>query len=61
MLLFFNCSRNKEQLSVIADVTQKQIIFPEAITYQIGDKMIDFNPSEADYKIIVYIDSTGCT
>ena len=62
LTLWNACTKSdKEHQNVIAEMTGREIVFPEVLNYQIGDKMIDFNPSEADYKIIVYIDSTGCT
>lgn len=63
MVLFLaSCSsREEEQRRVVSQMNGMQITFPESLTYHIGETHIDFNPSEADYKIIVYIDSAGCT
>ncbi len=62
LLVCISCTKSKtEAISVIAQMTGKQIVFPEELTYQVWDKEIEYNPSEADYKIVVYIDSTGCT
>lgn len=51
----------KETQDTIAKMSGKEVVFPEGMTYQIGDREIDYNPSDGDYKIIVYIDSSGCT
>lgn len=50
-----------EQREMVAKLTGQEIEFPEELTYQIQDTPIDFDPHYGEWKIVAYIDSTGCT
>lgn len=46
---------------VIAEWIGREIVFPEELVYQIKDDTIDLDLDRPDFKIISYIDSSGCT
>ncbi|WFE86599.1 DUF1573 domain-containing protein [Parabacteroides chongii] len=64
---FFSCnSEQKEKEQQIAQLVNewqgKQIVFPEnAIFTRYLTDTTDFQIPQSDYKIIIYVDSTGCT
>lgn len=61
-LVAISCSQSvDEHKDIVNQMSGMQIVFPTDLTYQVGNTRIDLNPSEADFKIIVYIDSAGCT
>ena len=61
-LVAISCSQSvDEHKNVVNQMSGMQIVFPANLTYQVGNTRINLNPSEADFKIIVYIDSAGCT
>lgn len=50
-----------DKRAAIAELIGKEVVIPENIIYRVQDIPID-NPLEnADYRIVTYIDSTGCT
>jgi hypothetical protein len=62
---FSNCKKDK-QLQEIAQIIQewqgKEVLFPENITFAIhGRDTVAYDISQDTYKILVYIDSVGCT
>lgn len=53
--------RLADKRAAIAELIGKEVVIPENIIYRVQDIPID-NPLEnADYRIVTYIDSTGCT
>lgn len=54
-------SRDSEQRAVVKEWIGKKLIIPEELTFQIQDTPIDYDFNDADFKIVTYIDSTGCT
>lgn len=54
-------SRDSEQRAVVEEWMGKEIVIPENLTFQIQDTPINYDFNNADFKIVTYIDSTGCT
>ena len=53
-----NCDH--DYIYIVKHWTGKEIEIPDSYTYQIKDDTIVYDIDNADYKIITYIDSTGC-
>jgi len=64
-LFFYSCSENKRKQTireVVAEWTGKQILFPEGIPCQsLGRDTFCINPANQNYKILLYVDSAGCS
>ena len=63
-LLVSSCEESeKERLSRLVNEWEgKEIFFPAYSTFTIqGKDTVDFDFKDADYKIVTYIDSIGCT
>ncbi|MBQ3190746.1 MAG: DUF1573 domain-containing protein [Bacteroides sp] len=66
-LLFFclcSCSESKEELvyRLVSEWMGKEIKFPERSVFTVqGKDTVDFTYQNADYKVLVYVDSVGCT
>jgi len=64
-ICFSSCNKNKQKEDVIKIVTEwtgKEIIFPQGITYTSMVEDAAFIDLYRDnYKILLYVDSTGCT
>ena len=63
-LLMASCSESdKERLSKLVNEWEgKEILFPAHSTFTIqGKDTVDFEFKDAEYKIVSYIDSVGCT
>jgi len=60
-----SCNENKEKKEVTRIVTEwqdKKVIFPENMVFtRYGHDTIGYEIPESDYKILLYIDSVGCT
>ncbi len=54
-------SRDSEQRAVVEEWMGKEIVIPENLTFQIQDTPINYDFNNADFKIVTYVDSTGCT
>lgn len=62
LTLIVSCSsKDKEQRDIVAEWIGKELIIPDSLQAQIGDTPIDYDFNDADFKIVTYIDSTGCT
>ena len=65
MFFFFGCnedSNKKEITRIVTEWQDKQIFFPEDIVFtRYGEDAIQYNMPESDYKILLYVDSVGCT
>lgn len=46
---------------MLSQLVGKEIIIPENLTFSIMDKEVDIDFEDADFTIITYIDSAGCT
>ena len=63
-LLVFSCEESeKERLSRLVNEWEgKEILFPAHSTFTIqGKDTVDFQYQDAEYKVVTYIDSIGCT
>lgn len=63
-LFIASCSESeKERLSrLVKEWEGKEILFPDHSTFTIqGKDTVDFDFQDAEYKIVTYIDSIGCT
>ena len=62
--LFTACSESREEAvyRLVKEWTGKEIKFPERSVFTVqGKDTVDFTFHEADYKVLVYVDSVGCT
>lgn len=57
-----SCSgRVDKEKEVLSSLLGREIVIPDSLVYHIQETTIDYDMSNADYKIITYIDSSGCT
>ena len=62
LLTMISCSgSNKEQQDIVAEWVGKEIVIPEGLGFQVGNIPVDCDFDAADFKIVTYVDSTGCT
>ena len=60
--LIISCSGSiKEQQGIVAEWTGKEIVIPEGLEFQVGNIPVDYDFDAADFKIVTYVDSSGCT
>lgn len=62
--LLASCQESKEEamLRLVGEWNGKEIIFPSHSTFTVqGKDTVDFTFADADYKVLTYIDSVGCT
>lgn len=62
--LFVSCQEtDKERLArLVNEWMGKEIVFPEHSVFTVqGKDTVDFSFQEAEYKVVTYIDSVGCT
>ena len=62
----FTLSCGNDRRDKLADLVEewqgKQIIFPEKMVFTVyGEEPVDFSIPDADYKVLIYTDSIGCT
>ena len=63
-LCLASCAESdKERLSrLVSEWERKEILFPTHSTFTIqGKDTVDFNFKDANYKVVTYVDSAGCT
>lgn len=63
-ILLFSCKENeKEEITkIVTEWQDKEIIFPEDLFFtRYGQDTIQYEMPESDYKILLYVDSVGCT
>ena len=64
IVLFTACSDSREEAvyRLVKEWTGKEIKFPERSVFTAqGKDTVDFTYQDADYKVLVYVDSVGCT
>ena len=64
IVLFAACSESREEAvyRLVKEWTGKEIKFPERSVFTVqGKDTVDFTYPNADYKVLVYVDSVGCT
>lgn len=54
-------ARNYKHEAIVEEWIGKELIVPEELVFQIQDTQIQCNFNNADFKIVTYIDSAGCT
>lgn len=52
---------DKDHRKVVEEWVGKEIIIPSNLKYRVGGNFIDYDFFNADFKIVTYIDSDGCT
>ena len=63
-VLFTACSESREEAvyRLVKEWTGNEIKFPERSVFTVqGKDTVDFTFHEAEYKVLVYVDSVGCT
>ena len=63
-LCLVSCAESdKERLSrLVSEWERKEILFPAHSTFTVqGKDTVDFEFKDADYKVVTYVDSAGCT
>lgn len=61
LLMACSCSRNAEQRKIVSAMSGKEVLMPDGLACTILGDTIDFSLDDADYTIVAYIDSAGCT
>ena len=60
--LIISCSgTNKEQQDIVAEWVGREIVIPGELGFQVGNVPVDYDFDAADFKIVTYVDSSGCT
>ncbi|MDE6239318.1 MAG: DUF1573 domain-containing protein [Muribaculaceae bacterium] len=54
-------SENATHANIISEWIGREIMMPNSLVYLIKDDTINFDLNRADFKIVNFIDSTGCT
>lgn len=63
-LILYSCrnKQNQELKSIVKEWHGKEILFPDKLVFtRYGQDSIPFPFSDSEYKIVLYVDSTGCT
>ena len=64
IVLFTACNESREEAvyRLVKEWTGKEIKFPERSVFTVqGKDTVGFTYQEADYKVLIYVDSVGCT
>ena len=64
IVLFTSCAENeKDRIAHLVNEWQgKEILFPEQSVFTVqGKDTVDFSFADAEYKVVTYVDSVGCT
>lgn len=64
LTLLFSCqeSEKKKIMRIVSEWQDKEIIFPENLVFtRFGTDTVDTPFSQSEYKILMYVDSIGCT
>lgn len=63
-LILFSCKEDKKKdiAQLVTEWQGKEIVFPKEMTFtQFVTDTVDYLIPRADYKVLVYVDSIGCT
>lgn len=61
-LILAGCSgRVAKEQEALSAIIGKEVVFPEGMVWQIQNTPIDYDSTPADYRIVTYVDSAGCT
>lgn len=62
MSVIMSCgSGNKEQRDIVSEWIGREIVIPAELGFQVGNIPVDYDFDAADFKIVTYVDSAGCT
>lgn len=65
MIIIYSCKDNNQTKDVVKIITEwqgKEIIFPDGIVFtQYGLDTTEYETPQSEYKILLYVDSVGCT
>ena len=64
LFLLTSCKENKKEevARLVQEWQGKEIVFPKNITFtQFVTDTVDYQIPQSDYKVLIYVDSTGCT
>ncbi|MCD8176333.1 MAG: hypothetical protein LUE98_02455, partial [Tannerellaceae bacterium] len=64
LFLFLSCQKNEKQkiIQLVNEWQGKEILFPDEIIFtRFVTDTVDFELGNTEYKILVYVDSIGCT
>ncbi len=64
VLLFCSCQENKKEqfTRLIQEWQGKEIVFPQEMVFtRFVTEPVDYRIPDAEYKVLVYVDSVGCT
>lgn len=64
IIILFSCTGNdKERITrIVSEWQGKKIIFPENLIFTLfGKDTVNYTIPQSKYKVLVYVDSTGCT
>ena len=64
IILFVSCAKSeKDRIAHLVNEWQgREILFPEQSVFTIqGEDTVDFSHADAEYKVLTYVDSVGCT
>lgn len=56
-----NDKLSKERYRAISNLVGKELIIPDDLQFKVMNKHVSFDLGKEDFKIITYVDSTGCT
>lgn len=54
-------SDKERNAALVAEWVERQLVIPDELVYTIKGDTIIYDPLDADYTIVAYIDSAGCT
>ena len=62
LLSFLGCKNERvEHAAIISQWIGREIMFPDELVYRIQDDTVNLDLNMTDFKIVNYVDSTGCT
>lgn len=63
LLLFAACDSQKsnECTETLEKIIGTELQFPSGLTFAIQNKPVDYNINDSEFKIVTFIDSSGCT
>lgn len=64
LFLLTSCKENKKEevARLVQEWQGKEIVFPKNITFtRFVTDTVDYQIPQSDYKVLIYVDSTGCT
>ena len=62
MLSLWSCSGSDHSAErVVKEWLGKEIVFPDSMVFTVQGDTVDYNWQDAEYKIVTFVDSAGCT